>query len=181
MKRSIFFAAALTASLAPVSYFDPVRAEGPATGQASPAPSLTVREALSLAVALRNLDGHLVVVPQDGGKSSGTVMVPWEFGNGALRLRIARDLGAVAAVEQAAEQSRQAIIREILKKTGGTEIRPGTPAMDDFTKQYEQVLAAPMPDPGHLDRIKASELKLDRNEIPITVLTALCPILDRDQ
>lgn len=136
---------------------------------------ITVRDAITLATALRNLDGHVVIV------KDATVMQPWEFGSGSLRLRIANDLAILAAVERTAENSRNQIVREILKRGGGTEIKMGTADFDDFTRQYGEVLDQPAPGTQDLSRIKASELKLDRNEIPGTVIAALKPILELDQ
>ena len=136
---------------------------------------LTVRDSLALATALRALDGRAIVV------KDGTVMQPWEFGSGSLRLRIAIDLGIVARVEQATEAARTLIIREILERKGLAEIKMGTPEFDEFTRQYTDILELPASGTDGLQRIKASELKLDRNEIPASVIAALKPVLDIDQ
>jgi hypothetical protein len=149
---------------------------------ADEAAPITIRDALALATALRNLDGRMQVVKQAGG-AEGTVMVPWEFGSGALRLRIANDLALVTAVEKKAEDARVAIVKEVLRKMGPGAVgfQQGTPEYDDFMRQYNEVLDGPAPGARDLSRIKASELKLDKNEIPVTVLQALRPILDADQ
>lgn len=135
---------------------------------------LTVAEALSLLSGLRALDGRVVVVKDD------KVLVPWEFGSGALRVKIARDISALAPVERRVEEARFAIVREITAGLPpGKSIEQGTPAYDKFQLQLQQVLDAPA---GKLDlaRIRESELKLDRNEIPVTALSALVPIMDGD-
>lgn len=146
---------------------------------AAESPKITVRDALSLAVALRNLDGHMIVIKQ--GQTENTVMVPWDFASAALRLRTANDLSIVSNVERIAEQARQGLIRSILQKSGEKEIKPGTPEYDDFQKQYNELLDQPAPGTQDLSRIKASELRLEKNEIPVTVLVGLKPILEMDQ
>jgi hypothetical protein len=147
------------------------------------APQITNAQALSLLSALRNLDGHIVVIKQAG--QDQTVMVPWEFGSGTLRLRIASNVTALVAVEKSVEDARQSIVKEVLSKMPAAEdgkpraaIPNGSPEFDVFQKQYADMMNAPAQ--VTLARIKASELKLDKNEIPVTALSALVPILDDD-
>jgi len=150
---------------------------GQAFAQANP--KLTVAQALSLLAALQNLDGHQTVVKNNGQDT--ILMQPWDFGSGLLRLKISNDISIVAAVQKAQDDARQAIIKEILKdKPPGAKIEVGTPEMAEFTQQYGEVLDGPAKGSDDLSRIKASELKLDKNEIPVTVLSALQPILDVD-
>lgn len=145
---------------------------------------ITLAQAQPLSTALRNLDGHLIVIKQNG--QDATVMTPWEFGSGSLRLRIANDLTIVDAALGAAETVRQSIIRELLKKasdrTGTTvnELKPDMPENAEFQKQFTDLMAQPANGTQDLGRIKASELRLDKNDIPVTVLSALAPILDQD-
>jgi hypothetical protein len=138
------------------------------------ADKLKVQDVISLSAALRNLDGHMVVVKDT------TIMIPWDFGSGSLRLRIANNISILDAAARTVEESRQAIVKEIAKKGNLTEIKPGTPEFDEFQKQYGEILASPAPGTQDLARIKASELRLDKNEIPVTVLSALKPIMDDD-
>lgn len=145
---------------------------------------ITVQEAQQLSTALRNLDGHMVVVKQNG--TDNVIMQPWEFGSGSLRLRIANDIAIVDHSMKLIEEARVGLVKEGLKKvkarTGedATDMKPGTPEYDEFQKQYADLIAQPAPGTQDLARIKASELKLDKNEIPGTVLTSLGPILDND-
>lgn len=127
---------------------------------------ITVREALALAGALRSMDG--------GSKG-------YEFGSGVIRLKLANDLAIVQAVEASTEKARQSIVREILKGSGAVKIEIGTPEYDNFSTQYNAVLDQSAPGTQDLARVKASDLKLDKNEIPVTVLSAMKPILDIDQ
>ena len=155
----------------------------PAIAQSKP--KLTVAQALSLLAALRNLDGHMSVVKQNG--QDVTIMVPWEFGSGILRARVAGDISILVPIEKTTEETRQGIIREIVAtmppgKDGKQllGVVPGTPQFDDFQRQYQSALDAEAPINGVLARIKMSDLKLDKNEIPVTALSALTPILDDD-
>jgi len=144
--------------------------------------ALTLAQPLS--VALRNLDGHMIVIKQNG--QDATVMTPWEFGSGSLRLRIANNITILDAALKTAEDTRLAIIKELLKKasdrTGSpvTEIKPDMPESAEFQKQFADLMAQPAAGTQDIARIKTSELKLDKNEIPVTVLSALGPILDQD-
>lgn len=180
--RKILLATAATAALFLTAAAVPTWASDTIVNATSPpvlAPKITVREALVLAAALRLLDGHTVIVKQPGGTET-TVLVPWEFGSGLFRLRVANDLAIVSAVEQAMDRARLSMIRETMQRTGKDELKPGTPEYDAFQKQYSEALDAPAPGAADLAHIKASELRLDKNEIPPTVIAGLKPILDMD-
>lgn len=146
-------------------------------------PPLSNAQALSLLSALRVLDGRSVVVKQATGET--VVPTPWDFGSGVLRLRIARNITALAAVEQLMETTRVEILKEILRKMpptkegqAQTSVFQGTPEWDNLQRQYGEALN--LPASVDLSRIRASELRLDRNDIPGTALSALAPILDDD-
>jgi hypothetical protein len=145
-------------------------------------PPLSVAQALSILQAMRGLDGHVVTVKQNGVDTQ--VVQPWDFGSGSFRLRIAKNIAALGQVEQDLETTRQGIVRELLKSVPDvdgkrpTNIPDGSPQYDELQRQYREALNAGAA--VTLFRVKASELKLDRNEIPITVLSAMEPILDDD-
>jgi uncharacterized protein YdbL (DUF1318 family) len=145
---------------------------------------ITVDQAVQLATALRNFDGHLVVIKQNGAEN--TVMIPWEFGDGRLRLRVSNNLAILDAAIKSINAAQIAIFKEATQKaserTGKTEVDlpVGTPERIDYDRQNDELLKQPAPGTQDLSRIKASELKLDKNEIPVTVLTALKPILEDD-
>jgi hypothetical protein len=145
---------------------------------------ITLAQAQQLSQALRNLDGHLVVIKQNG--QDATIMTPWEFGSGSFRLRIANNLTILDAALKTADDTRIAIVKETLKHisdrtgTAATEIKPDVPENAEFQRQYADLMAQPANGTQDLGRIKVSELHLDKNEIPVTVLSALTPILDQD-
>jgi hypothetical protein len=139
---------------------------------------MTVGDVIALGPHLRSLDGRLVVVKQKDGVD-GLVLTPWDFASGTLRLRIGRNLTAVMAVEREVEDARQAIVKEVQSGLpAGQEIANGTPEWDRFQKQMTELMK--QPSTVRLDHIKASELKLDKNEIPATTLSGLAPIMDDD-
>ena len=150
----------------------------PVVGFSAEATKLRTRDALALAQALRGLDGRQMVVKVKGEDT--VIMVPWDFGSGSLRLRIANDLAILSAVEQHLTGTRQAIFAEVTKGTNLQELKAGTPEAAAFMKQFEEALDQPAAGTQDLARIKASELRLDRNEIAPSVLEALRPILDQN-
>lgn len=148
----------------------------PAFAQARP--PVSVSQGLVLVGALRALDGRHATV-----KGSETaVMVPYEFGSPTLRLRIAKNIALLAQTERAAEEARLAILRDVMGWTSdgvvGNMPTPGTPQHDEFLRRFQAMLDGPVKESEQLARLSASELRLDKNEIPVTVLSMLIPILD---
>lgn len=139
-------------------------------------PAFSNAQALSMLQAFRNLDGRQVVVKQQSGET--LVMQPWDFGSGTLRLRIARNITALAAIEKTIDDARQNVIKELLRKGQIAAIVPGSTEHEEFQRQMNDILN----DGAQVDlsRIKASEFRLDKNELPVTALSALAPILDDD-
>ena len=149
-------------------------------------PKLTNLQALTLLAGLRSLDGHQVAVKGTNGQEIA-ITVPWEFSSGSLRATIAGDIYLLTGVEKSTDDARQAIVREILAKMPEdkaghkqTIIPPGSAEYEEFQKQYAELLNHDSPISEQLARIKVSKLKLDKNEIPVTSLSALSPILDQD-
>jgi hypothetical protein len=135
---------------------------------------MTNSEALQVLAGLRALDGHQVVLKDQ----TLSPAIPWVFENGPLRLTIANDVTVLTSVEKSIDEARQSLIKEALVgKPPGFELKSGTPEFDAFMKQFTELLDRPAgKDVAH---IKATDLKLDRNEIATSVLAALAPILDK--
>ena len=167
-------------------------AAGPAFGADG---KITVEQGAKLLAGLRNLDGRMIVVKQNG--ADNVVMDPWQFGSGKLRLRISNDINILEAGLKITDAARQAVFREQASKAGDrlckgekrppeciggqvTTLSTGMPERDEYDRQVKELDAQPVPGTQDLSRIRASELNLDRNEIPVTVLSALEPILDVD-
>lgn len=169
--KKLFLALSLTATLAGTAF-------------AADKPPLTNAKALNLLVSLRGLEGHVVIIKQNG--SDTQVQQPWDFGSALLRLRIKRNIQALEPVEKAIKETREAMITEALAKMAEkngqkpTTIEPGTPEFAVFLKQIEEMLEKPVDGQVDLSRIRASELKLDHNEIGASVIVGLDPIFDDD-
>lgn len=149
-------------------------------GVASPAQEvpkspMTVGEAIQVLGALRALDGQQVIVKQNGGDV--VVAQPWKFSSATLRLAIADNIAILSKLETSTDKARVGIIREIAN--GGDRVSVGTKEFDEFQRQYDAMNAAPYGAAGALTRIDAKALNLDVNEIPVTTLSALWPILSR--
>lgn len=157
----------------------------PAAANDAPVKPLTNADAISLISALRALDGHQQVVKLNG--QDAVVIVPWEFKSAALRIKLSRDLDKLAPIEHSVNEGQNGIVRELLKtipdnKDGikPSSINQSMPQWVDYEKQYNEMLNAPALIDGDLFHFKASELKLDVNEIPGSTLAGLHPIMDDD-
>jgi len=138
---------------------------------------ITVGESLQVLGALRALDGHQVVVKTANGDA--IVNVPWEFKSGALRITIADDIEILSAVEKRQNDARLGILKELLKDDpDAVSIKPDSPKMKEFIDQYQSVLDKDAEGTEKLERIKKTDLKLDINEMPSSILIGLQKILD---
>lgn len=138
-----------------------------------PAP-ITINDCLTILSGLNSLDGRMVVV--NAGKPSEQVInQAYEFNNGALRGDIADNIAALTIVQRTAQEAQGKITLDIAK--GDPEIKPGTPKALEYDRQLRELVARPCGIP--LKRVKTSDLKLDRNEIPASVLAAIDKIRDK--
>src|ERR1700685_1942669 len=62
-------------------------------------PKVTGGDALRVRSALKELDGRPVVIKQNG--QDVTIVQPWDFGSGVLRLKITNDITILSAVQKA--------------------------------------------------------------------------------
>jgi hypothetical protein len=140
------------------------------------AEKISTSQALEVLRALRGLDtGHSVIVKQNGQDTAVTLF--WEFGDGKVREKLAADETILLTVEQITEKARNKIIQELTN--GGNTIKPDGPEAPAFMKQWQEVLDSPAPGTQDLVKITTSSLKLDKNEIPIGVISGLSPILEK--
>lgn len=147
------------------------------TAMAADKPALTNQQVLEMLVAHKSLDGRTIA----------GVLVPWEFKSANLRMRLVSNQERLEAVEKLIIASRAKIEAEVLVNTAPdkdgrkpTRVLDGTPEAVPFLKQFNELLEAPVVTPLDLARIKVSELKMDVNDIPPSVVKALRPILDDD-
>jgi hypothetical protein len=111
----------------------------------------------------------------------------WAFANGKLRLRISNDANILDSALKAANDAQSGILKENIAKATTrlgkpvTELTTGMPERADYDKQLSDLVSGPAAGTQDLARIKASELNLDVNEIPSSVLSSLKPIFDADK
>lgn len=168
-----FFAAALAttavAQQAPVKQ-DPAAAISPE--------KTTVLDCLLILGGLNEIDGKRQVVVGAGTPTEKIVEVPYEFASGKLRLDLARNIAILSAVQRGVDAARQKVFYEIAR--GDPEIKPNTEKAVEYDKKLRQIGEQPCPI-GELVRIRASDLKLDKNEIKSGALAAIEKILDSNR
>lgn len=142
---------------------------GPAQAE-EPAKLLTVQECLTVLAGLNGLDGRTEMT-----KDNTPVQVPYQFGSAKLRLAIQQNIARLNDLQQGLTKVQQEMFREVAGTA--TEIKPNTAEMVRYQKMVLD--AQQQPCNINLQRIKADDLKLDKNEIPGSVLGALDKILDR--
>ena len=139
---------------------------------ASDPPKLSLRDAQALAVAIRSLDGHPIVVKDQ------VVTVPYEFASGTTRAKLANDLSLLKLSETSIELTRQQIAKEVMTRHNVEKIENGSAAFEDFLAQMTKALDQEAPGTQDLAHVNIADLKLDKNEIPISTLAGLRPILE---
>lgn len=141
---------------------------------ATPAPVITVRDCLLILNGLSGLDGYNVLI--NAGKPNEQVLTrAYEFNNAKLRRDIQTNIAALQVVQQATQKLNQDIFREVAKDSN--EIKPDTPQYVEYTKRVSD--GEGLPCTAQLVRININDLKLEKNEIPGSVLAALDKILDK--
>lgn len=151
-------------------------------GQAAPAKQepitpgsqagLTIRDCISVLRGLQLLDGQKVVVAQ--GRSTESVeVVPYKFA-GKTRSAISHNIFVLGQVQQEIDSADRRFRAEVGK---GKPIEPGSKEQIELDQRINEY--AERPCKVELDRIADSDLKLDENAIPGTVLAAFWKIRDR--
>lgn len=135
---------------------------------------ITNRQAIELLEGLSQLDGYPSIVKDQ------VVPKPYEFGNGTLRGIISRDIAILRPIAKMIDDVRNGVLRELLKdKPGITEVKRNTPEFFELLKQLDPVLDAPASGTQDLEHFKIADLKLEKNEIPGTVLASIKVICDQ--
>ncbi len=133
-------------------------------------PKLTILDCQTILSGLNALDGR-----PEMSKDGSVVHLSYQFGSAKLRLTIQQNIAALLAVQADFEKVRMAIFKEIAGDA--PEIKPSSPEAARFQKMIGDAQAVTCP--AQLQRINAADLKLDKNEIPGSVLASLDKILDR--
>lgn len=109
---------------------------------------------------------------------------PFEFAKGSLRLDLSRNIAALTAVQNQVQPVQQKIFNQVLKTVPPQS--DGKPAVGfnqgtDAALEYDRLLreVTDQPCTANVVRISAADLNLEKNQLPIGVLSAIDRILDR--
>lgn len=131
---------------------------------------LTLRDCISVLRGLQLLDGRRVIV--GAGKSTESAeTVPYKFA-GKVRSAISHNLFVLGQVQLEVDSADRRLRAEI-----GKEIKPGSKEEEALVGKINEY--AERPCKVELDKISDSDLRLDDNEIPGTVLAAIWKIRER--
>ena len=133
---------------------------------------LKVSDLLALQQGLAAFDGQQKVVPQ-GDAPAKVVLVPYEL-SGKTRWIIAQNLAALQPQVKAADEARNALLKQIGGESG-TIPATDTARISKFTAAYNEVLNQSVT--VELTKLALADLKLDANPLPPTVLSALAPVI----
>lgn len=127
---------------------------------------LTIEQADRVLAGLTALDGYDKVIKD--GASERTVKVPYDL-TGKLRLLIARDIDALTPAVKRFAKTRQEIVAQATagKTPDQAEVAKVNKSVQELLDSEEQF---------DLGKIGDTELKLDVNPIPPSVLSQLSPI-----
>jgi hypothetical protein len=132
---------------------------------------ISIEQAIDLVGALAALDGADHVIKD--GQQERIVREPYKLGAG-LRLVIAKDMVKLKDIVASFDKARASTIMEMTGGRGNAE--KGSQAEAKLGMALREMLAVEQE--VDLIHFKASELNLDGNAIPGTVLSQLTPILD---
>lgn len=167
------------AAQAPVMQ-DPTEALNPA--------KTTLLDCLTILSGLNEIDGKRQIVVLAGKPNEQVIETVYEFSNGRLRQDIARNISLLGIVQRDQQQAAQKVLMEVSGGKGELRPPPDTASAGEksdylrktleYDRQMKELTSRPCPIDG-LTRIKASELKLDKNEIRSVALSAIEKILDK--
>lgn len=133
---------------------------------------LKVSDLLALQQGLAAFDGQQKIVPQ-GDAPAKVALTPYEL-SGKVRWVIAQDLAALQPQAKAADEARNALLKQI-GGDSGTIAATDALKVSKFTAAYNEVLAQVVT--VELTKLALADLKLDANPLPPTVLANLSPII----
>lgn len=158
-------------TLAALAFAVAPAASAPGSSPAKSAKEITMptSTAIVLMQGLSSLDGYERTV-KDGARER-VVIERYKFERGFV-MAMARNLTALKAIQEAYEKEITAIRAEV---ADGGEIKDG-PQLARLNDENRKLLA--LPQKIELVTIQEAELKLDVNPIPISVISALAPIME---
>ncbi len=136
--------------------------------------SVKNRDILNLLKALSALDGRPtpVTVKDKDREVTQIVIKPYSF-SGTARLAMARALVAVKDVNDALSRTHDGLVKQFADPADPTQVSDAN--MQAFTDEWEKVLDAAVV--LKFARISCTELRVEENQLPVSVLAALDPLL----
>lgn len=178
--RRFFLTILFMAACAPA-----IAAEAPVKTEAAlPSTGMTLNDCLLILQGLNAIDEHIVLFGKPGEQQ--TIKLAYEYGSGTFRAALGSNIRILTTLQQGAQADQQKILLEVFKGKGGTP--PDKDASSEekaefakqsiaYDKQLKELTAAPCA--VQLTRIKVSDLKLEKNELPASALANLDKILDK--
>ncbi len=167
--RRFFFTVLFMAGLPAMAAEAPIKQDPPQPGAEL---GLTITECLGIMAGLNALDGRRVIVGA-GKPTESAETVSYKF-PGKVRDAISHDLFMLTQVQQEAQAANRRTQLEIGK---GETIKPGSREALEFDQRMAEYTARPCK--IELDHLRDTDLKLDENDIPGSVLALIWKIRDK--
>jgi len=124
---------------------------------------------LNLFRGLNSLDGRLA--PSAAMADSNPALIPYKFG-GKARITLARWLAAVKSANDTLSAAHDALVRQFIP-VGEKEVPPARRA--EFQAEWDKVMDDTVS--FELPKVPVDELFAEDNQLPVSVLAVLSPIL----
>lgn len=169
MKKLILIAAFVPFAFGAIAAEAPVKPDGLKPGAVD---GLTIGECLGILGGLNALDGRRVVVAA-GKPTESAETVSYKF-PGKVRDAISHDIFVLGQVQQEAQAANR---RAQIEIGAGETIKPGSKENLLFDQRMADYTGRPCK--VELDHIRDTDLKLDENDIPGSILALIWRIRDR--
>ena len=137
------------------------------------APTLPIKTLLEINAALSLLDGTPTIVKGENGADK-TVIIPYQF-SGKVRWGLSKNLNILKRISEDFTKARDAIIQDVSGGTGRIE-PDNEAAIKTLNEKIAEVFATEEDTKGLLT-LSLEGLNLDTNQIPVSILSALEPII----
>lgn len=140
---------------------------------ATVAPTLPIKTLLEINAALSVLDGTPTIVKGENGTEK-TVTVPYQF-SGKVRWGISKNLNVLKRISEDFSKTRDSLISDVSGGIGRIEPE-NEAAIKLFNEKIAEVFTTEEDTKGLLS-LPFEGLNLDVNQIPVSILAALEPII----
>jgi hypothetical protein len=167
--RRLFFTFLFLTAVPAIAAEAPIKQDPPQPGAEA---GLTIAECLGIMGGLNALDGRRVIVGA-GKATESAETVSYKF-PGKVRDAISHDLFVLTQVQQEAQAANRRTMNEVGK---GDLIKPGSKENLEFDSRMAEYTSRPCK--VELDHLRDTDLKLDENDIPGSVLALIYKIRDK--